>query len=171
MVVAYQVLDRRTHAHAVVDRQTWDVGDLGTDATDRQWGIATNQPHESFETAETGQQRGQNDHPVGALGTNQIEDRVMRCTPAVGFVESAPKDHEQVQIQGGGLTGKGVLDLRAVPTCEEVHVINQNRNGLAAALTVAGGGIQDELVHDRRRRCAWLGARCLSRTTAETLNS
>jgi hypothetical protein len=60
----------------------------------------------------------------------------------MGLFQSSTEDHEQVQIERAGLGGECVLDLGGVPSAEEVHVVEQDRDGLAARLGKTGGYIQ-----------------------------
>ena len=139
----YEVLNRSPHPRTVVHRQTRNVGDLSADTADGQLGVATHQTQKSLGTAVAGQQRRCDDDAVSAFGPNHLEDRVVRGTPAQWFVESPAEDHEQVQIEGRGPVREFVLDLGGVPTREEIHVVEQHRNGLAAWLTRIGGWIQN----------------------------
>ena len=77
VVVVHEVLDGSAHPHAVVHRQTRNVGDLSADAADGQLGVAANQAQKSLWTAEAGQQRRENDDAVSAFGPES--SRRPRC--------------------------------------------------------------------------------------------
>jgi len=63
----------------------------------------------------------------------------------VGLIKTSSEDHQQVQVEGSRPAGQRVLDLCAVPTRKEVHVVEQDRNGLAAGVGLSAIGVQATL--------------------------
>jgi len=127
-VVLYEVLNRSPHPRTGRPPSDSDVGDLSADTADGHWSSDA-QTQKSLGTAVAGQQRRCDDDAVSAFGP--IISKIALCGTPAPVVRRVPaEDHEQVQIEGRGPVRECVLDLGGLPHREEIHVVEQHRNGL-----------------------------------------